>query len=359
MKLNLNAPINSLGYGIASQNICEQLIASDHEVALHVIGQPQVPAAKQATLNKARALALVYDEGAPTIRIYHQDQLAERVGRGRFIGFPFFELRQFKLGEKHHMGRVDALCVASHWAKDVVEEQGIGVDTFVVPLGVDRTIFNEDSKAFRKEHDYTVFINVGKWEIRKGHDSLLRAFNKAFHPTDKVILRMMPTLPFPGMERHNAAWHQMYMTSRMGAYGKIDIRPRAETQQDVAKLFASSDCGVFPARAEGWNLDLLEAMSCGLTCIATNYSAHTEFVTSDNCRLIEINEYELADDHVWFHGDGEWAKLGEVQEDALVEHMRDVHRLKQTGALPRNDPGIETAKQFSWKNTVNHLMRAI
>ena len=359
MKINLNTPINQLGYGIAGLNICEQLIASGNEVALHTIGQPQVPVAKQAALNKARALALVYDAVAPTVRIYHQDQLAERVGRGRFIGFPFFELRQFKLGERHHICQTDALCVASQWAKDVVEEQGIGVETFVVPLGVDRTIFNEELKVMRNEVDYTVFVNVGKWEVRKGHDSLLHAFNRAFNPADKVILRMMPTLPFPGMERHNASWHQLYMTSKMGAHGKIDIRPRAETQQEVAKLFSSSDCGVFPARAEGWNLDLLEALSCGLPCIATNYSAHTEFIDDDNCRLIQIDEYELADDHVWFHGDGEWAKLGKDQEDCLVEHLREVHRLKQTGALPRNDAGIATAKQFSWKNTADHLMRAI
>jgi hypothetical protein len=359
MKINLNTPINQLGYGIAGLNICEQLVASGHEVALHTIGQMQAPTAKQAVLNKAKAMALVYNATAPTVRIYHQDQLAERVGRGWYVGFPFFELRQFKLGEKHHLSQLDALCVASHWAKSVVEEQGIGVPTFVVPLGVDRDIFNEDLKVMRREVDYTVFVNVGKWEVRKGHDSLLHAFNRAFNPTDKVILRMMPTLPFPGMERHNAAWQQLYMTSKMGATGHIDIRPRAETQQEVAKLFATSDCGVFPARAEGWNLDLLEAMSCGLPCIATNYSAHTEFVSEANCRLIEIDSYEVADDHVWFHGDGEWAALGEAQEDALVEHMREVHRLKQTGQLSRNDAGIETAKRFSWRNTADHLMGAI
>jgi hypothetical protein len=35
-----------------------------------------------------------------------------------------------------------------------------------------------------------VFLNVGKWEYRKGHDVLLEAFNKAFEPTDNVRLVM-------------------------------------------------------------------------------------------------------------------------------------------------------------------------
>ena len=62
--------------------------------------------------------------------------------------------------------------------------------------------------------------------------------------------------------------------------------PRVATQHHVAALLADCDCGVFPSRAEGWNLGLLECMSVGLNVIATNYSAHTEFVEPANCRLV-------------------------------------------------------------------------
>ena len=51
-----------------------------------------------------------------------------------------------------------------------------------------------------------------------------------------------------------------------------------------------ADCGLFPARAEGWNLELLEMMACGKQVIATNYSAHTEFCTKENSILIESDE---------------------------------------------------------------------
>ena len=61
---------------------------------------------------------------------------------------------------------------------------------------------------------------------------------------------------------------------------------------DVAALLADCDCGVFPSRAEGWNLGLLECMSMGLNVIATNYSAHTEFVEPANCRVVQIDETE-------------------------------------------------------------------
>ena len=56
---------------------------------------------------------------------------------------------------------------------------------------------------------------------------------------------------------------------------------------------AKTDCGVFPARAEGWNLELLEMMSCNKPVIATNYSAHTEFCDDKNCMLIDIEDMEI------------------------------------------------------------------
>ena len=74
---------------------------------------------------------------------------------------------------------------------------------------------------------------------------------------------------------------------------------------------SQADCGVFPAKAEGWNLDLLEMMSCGKSTIATNYSGHTEFCNKENCYLVDLPEMETAEDGKWFRGQGEWGKIGD------------------------------------------------
>ena len=41
MNINLMTPINQLGYGVAGLNILKALQA-EHNVSLHMIGQPQV-----------------------------------------------------------------------------------------------------------------------------------------------------------------------------------------------------------------------------------------------------------------------------------------------------------------------------
>jgi glycosyltransferase involved in cell wall biosynthesis len=123
---------------------------------------------------------------------------------------------------------------------------------------------------------------------------------------------------------------------------------------------ASTDCGIFPSRAEGWNLELLEMMSCGKHVIATDYSAHTEFCTQENSLLVTIEEKETAYDGKWFTGNcGEWAKLGDNQVEQMVVHMRDIHKRKQSDSLGINKGGVATAKKFSWSNSAAKAIEAI
>ena len=219
-------------------------------------------------------------------------------------------------------------------------------------MGVDRSIFRE-AASHRKE---TIFFNCGKWEVRKGHDVLVEAFNKAFNQDDDVELWMMCDNPFYP-EEENFKWERLYRSSILGE--KIRIIPRQKTQQDVYNIMTQTDCGVFPARAEGWNLELLEMMSCGKSVIATNYSAHTEFCNEENCLLVETDEKEDANDGVWFRGQGQWASIKEKQIDSLAEHMRNVHEKKKEDDLNINQAGIDTAKKFSWANSAQKIIKAI
>jgi len=122
---------------------------------------------------------------------------------------------------------------------------------------------------------------------------------------------------------------------------------------------ARADCGVFPFRAEGWNLDLAEMMAMGKHVIATNYSAPTEYLTPQNARLIEIERLEDAHDGKWNFGQGQWAEFGDAQVAQLVEQLRAVHRLKQSGQLQPNTAARDTMARFTWDRTVGCIIAAL
>jgi glycosyltransferase involved in cell wall biosynthesis len=133
---------------------------------------------------------------------------------------------------------------------------------------------------------------------------------------------------------------------------RIKIFNGVQSHIDIAYLIAESDCGIYPSRAEGWNLELLETMAMNKPVISTNYSAHTEYCTKDNCYLVEIDNTELANDGKAFKNQGNWAKIDQKQKDQFIDYMRYVYNNR----IIDNPSGLETAKKLSWKNSAKKIM---
>lgn len=349
--INFQAPINNLGYGVAGYNIFKEIIKIHPSAALYPISKPEFT---DKYIEKGLNNRDWLKGHCPSVKIWHQNDVHTHIGKGEHIGFPIFELTEFSEEEELSMSHCDRLFVCSQWAKDVLTKNNIKKpeDIHVVPLGVDTEIFKpvpsrNDSK--------TIFFNCGKWEVRKGHDVLLECFNAAFEPQDNVELWMMCDNPFIG--QMNEQWKNLYKNSKLGS--KIKFIPRQETHEDVYNIMRRVDCGVFPARAEGWNLELLEMMACGKQVIATNYSAHTEFCNDSNSYLIDMLEREKAYDGVFFDGSkGEWAKFGNFEKETLIEHMRFNHFL-QPASQKQNEQGIITASKFTWENSAKELLNGL
>tara|TARA_Y100000592_G_scaffold99967_1_gene177998 strand:- start:5383 stop:6483 length:1101 start_codon:yes stop_codon:yes gene_type:complete len=357
MRLNLTAPINDLGYGVAGLNILKHLVKEGVIVSYWPIGEPTVHEENDANIIRhCIQTAEMFDAECPSLRIWHQHDMAQHIGSGKRIGFPIFELDKFTDIEKHHLASLDGILVCSNWAKSIIEKEvpSMKAKIGVVPLGVDSSIFKPTDTPANKN---TVFLNIGKWEIRKGHDVLIEAFNEAFNEDDDVELWMMNHNPFL-TEEQEREWHYLYLNSKLGS--KIKILPRVRKHSEVASVMAHADVGVFPSRAEGWNLEALEMMSMGKYVILTNYSAHTEFATQINSKLIDIDETEDAYDGIWFHGQGQWASIGDKQVKQLITSMRSLHECKasdiENGRRNKNERGIVTAKEFSWENSAKKVI---
>jgi glycosyltransferase involved in cell wall biosynthesis len=359
-EINLTAPITpDTSYGVVGINLSKALNQLGNNIYLHPLGGPQnAQFETQADLDEVGPMigqGQFYNPEAPSVKIWHQFDLAAHVGKGLHIGFPIFELNRFNPVELHHLKSQDRVFVTCNWAKGVVLQNVPSAKVSVVPLGVNTDIFKPEAS----NHEPTRFLNIGKWEMRKGHDVLLEAFNRAFTKKDNVQLVLQPNNFHVTTARPQIAqqWTQLYQSSPL--VDKIVIESRKQTSAGVAKLINSCDVFVAPSRAEGWNLPALEAMACGKHIITTNYSAHTEYCNSENATLIEITRTEPANDGVWFQGQGDWGVVGSTQKDQLVEHLRAYHKLKQEGNLQVNTAGVETAKNFTWTNSASKLITAL
>lgn len=346
--INLIAPINSLGYGVVGHNLLKSLLKINPSTALYPISQPEFSDECVITGMNNRGQFRLF----PSVKIWHQNDVHTHIGKGMHVGFPIFELDNFTKEEKLSMSHCDRLFVCSDWAKKVLLDSQSDwkcppVD--VIPLGVDAEVF----KPHLSTREKTIFFNCGKWEIRKGHDLLVKCFNSAFSHNDDVELWMMCDNPFIGNQ--NEYWKSLYKESELG--DKIRIIPRQKTHQDVYNIMKQTDCGVFPARAEGWNLELLEMMACGKRVITTNYSAHGQYCNPVNSLLVNIEKLEPAYDGVFFDGKiGQWASLDNDCFDAIVVYMQLVHEFKQAGELKLNKAAIDTATSLTWEESAKKIL---
>jgi len=346
-KLNLMCPLGFTGYGITSYNIYKGL-REKTDICLFPIGNIQLDSneyEKQIIedMNKQEN----FSNDNVCFKIWHQFDLATRIGKNKYAALTFFEVDKLKPKEIGMINNLDLIFVASKWAKEVLINNGIKIPIYISPLGIDPSKFNNEvNNTVQKDSNKYVFLNIGKWEIRKGHDILLEAFNNAFNEDDNVELWMLNHNPFLSQEE-NGMWINMYKNSRLGS--KIRILPRINSHADVAKLIALSDCGIFPARAEGWNNEVPELFALNKPVILTNYSAHTEYANNENSYLVNIDSLSPAIDNKFFDGYGNWAEIGDNQLQQMVEHMRFVYK----NNIRTNPAGLETAKNLTWTNTSN------
>jgi glycosyltransferase involved in cell wall biosynthesis len=351
--ININCPVGGTGYGITSLNIIKSLNDLGVDMSLFPMGSNiEINNTKEKELiEKLIIRSKLFNPNSPCLKIWHPNNLASRIGRGKFYSFPFFELDSISKDEIHHINSCDLVFTASDWGKKVLQSNNINIPVVVCPLGVDTDIFKTPNKIKIDEGKY-VFFHIGKWEIRKGHDFLLKCFERAFDQNDNVELWLAPFNMFLNKEEESK-WLDLVKANKL--VNKIKIFNRFKTQYDLAEFIFYADCGVFLSRGEGWNNEILECMALNKPIIATNYSAHTEYLNKNNSFMININKTESAHDNKWFFGQGNWAHLGDEQIEQTVDYMRMVYYEN----IKDNPNGLISANQYSWNNTANIIKNTI
>lgn len=369
--INLICPINDLGYGVVSKNIFKAL--AKYNINLYPLNTDLQSLDKQQI--EAYNRGMLINRKFPDLRVWHQHDLGYFISNISHAALTFFELSHLNKYERSHLNSLDILFVPSQWHKDVAQASEITTPIVILPMSVDTDIFLPIKTNYSKflgynqnmfmqfdksvENHPTVFMTCGKWEIRKGHDIIIDCFERAFSKEDNVKLIVNCHNPFIGQD--NKRWEERYSYRP----NQIDIIPdRLKDQYDLARIYSMVDCGLFPARSEGWNMEASELLAMGKRCIMFNYAAHTQYAKDAGADTFDIDTLEVADDGVFFNstnpawdGDpGKWASIGDKQKDQIIEMMRSIHNEKQSnGHLTINKKGVEWFRNWTWDDVAEKI----
>ena len=106
------------------------------------------------------------------------------------------------------------------------------------------------------------------------------------------------------------------------------------TKIEVNSLLRDVDVFVSLHRAEGFGLGMAEAMLNGTPCIATNWSANTEFMDEKSACMVDYQLIELTEDIGPFKAGNRWADADVAQ---AAEYMKRLYADKAFYDIIKNN----------------------
>jgi len=259
----------------------------------------------------------------------------------------------------------DELWVPSKWQKECSIEQGFEEERVkVVPEGVDvDTFFPEDVESLDTYKDGRFkFLLFGRWDYRKSTKEIIQTFLKTFDKDEPVDLVV---------SIDNRWGEQMdgFKTTeeRLENYNLIDDRIKQlsfTSREDYIKYLKTGHVFLSCARSEGWNLPLIEAMSCGTPSIYSNCSGQLEFAEGRGIPVkIDSEKAANTNDYGRYTMSDLPGNYYEPDFNHLSEVMRDVYVNYKTYKEKSLKESIEIREQFNWDkvadiglNTINDFL---
>ncbi len=154
----------------------------------------------------------------------------------------------------------------------------------VIPHGIDPAVFAPEAApmAYPTEKTFKFLQTSFPWVNEKGFDLSVQAFCRAFTARDDAAL-ILRTPRIRDPEERNQTFGRLQAlvkreTARPGAPEVVLLEQDVELNRRGG-IYTGADCYVFPLRAEGFGMTILEAMACGLPVIATPWSGPADFLS--------------------------------------------------------------------------------
>lgn len=186
--------------------------------------------------------------------------------------------------------KFDGILVQTRFVAKALIDSGVRLPVRVMGCAPDLTAYaalGEKRAIGRRFHvptrtDPFTFLHVSSCFLRKGVNTLIAAYAKAFRRNDPVrlIIKGFPN-PRNDLPKQIARLHSLDP-----AAPEIVMINRDVPLTKLVELYAAADAVVLPSRGEGFNLPAAEALAAGVPLIVTGYSGHTDFAGRDVARQL-------------------------------------------------------------------------
>jgi glycosyltransferase involved in cell wall biosynthesis len=236
---------------------------------------------------------------------------------------------------------MDEVWVPSRFNVETFQRSGVKRPIYVIPLGVDCNYFHPEINHQTFDDVFT-FLSIFEWGERKAPELLLTAFNDEFRSGEPVILICKILNVDPGVDvKRDIA--NLGLNSGGGQI-HVSLNQMIPTYQ-LGCLYRSADCFVLTTRGEGWGMPVIEAMACGLPVIATDWSAHRDFMNASNAYPLLVDKVIPAQAKCPYYAGFGWA---EPSYDHLRVLMRHVFENQEEARVKGLRAAADVRSSWTW-----------
>jgi autotransporter strand-loop-strand O-heptosyltransferase len=264
---------------------------------------------------------------------------------GYKIGYNVWESTRYSEQFFQQLLTLDELWVPTEWQKQISIKQGYPENKiFVIPEGVDGKIFKPSNK--KKNNDKFQFVIIGRWDYRKGIKESIEGFLKAFPDNPNVELLINVENPFP-VDGMNST------EERLKHYGLEDSRIKILKfldRKQYISLLQNADVFISCARAEGWNLPLIESLACGTPSIYSKCSGQLEFTEEKGLGVKIIGEEPATNGKGLTYEQNIPGNFYKPDFEDLVDKIKDSYNNWDIWKKWHLERSRYIREKFSWKN---------
>lgn len=292
------------------------------------------------------------DASAPGLIFWYPDAYAPYSIFSKTLGYFIFEYTKIpkRYIELINGSGLDGICTASWWGKKVLLDNGVTIPVFVIPGGVNTKVFNTKDKELPT--DVMRFLHIGKFEVRKSTVETITAFNNATKGDPKIRLTLSIDNPHLDGFSSEAYLRELSKTLKYPTTN-IDI---VHFVDDITRLYKSHHCAIFPTKAEGIGLPIVEAMACGMPVIVPCHTGTSQYVTQSNAIVLtNTKEAPIYDKH-FFPEAGALGVWHEPSVDEIQEKIEWVINNYDKAKLIGDAAAEYIASSFTWEQSTEKLI---
>ena len=256
------------------------------------------------------------------------------------------------------LNEMDEVWATSEFTKKAFLSSGVKTPAFVVHEGVDPAYFHPEIAPFpNPPKEKFRFVSNFAWGKRKGVDVLFEAFRKEFSDKDDVCL-MLKVLP--SYSGHNIKDELKLVYEQKGS-APVYLYDIELKKWELGRFYTSGHCFLWPTRGEGFGLPPLEAIACGLPVIASNHSAHLEYLTENGepkpgVKLIsgKVEPYDKGDS-IYYPGFN-WFNPSVDHLRVLMREVYQNYQKYKDGAMATS---AEVRKEWTWHRGANTMLERL